>query len=158
MAGERPEDVDEEFNRIVAGMGPGWGTGLPAWPDPPAEPDPATLARTADAPSGRAPANDDAGDGTVEAGESTRGTPGADADEHFKPAPPPPLPRPDPLTALCWLLVLGGPVLLTLLTLAGWYVPRWTLALVGLGFAGGVVTLLLRLDDRPRDNDDGAVV
>jgi hypothetical protein len=149
MAAERPEDVDEEFNRIVAGMGPGWPAGLPAWPDPPAGSDPATVAQTADTAPGPTPA------GNADEAPIIRS---ADQHEHFKPAPPPPLPRPDPVTALCWLLVLGAPVVLTLLTLAGWYVPRWTLAMVGLGFVGGVVTLVLRLEDRPRDSDDGAVV
>src|SRR4028118_1918272 len=34
MPAERPDEVDEECNRIVGGLGPGWGSGLPAWPDP----------------------------------------------------------------------------------------------------------------------------
>jgi hypothetical protein len=143
VAADRPEDVDEEFNRIVGGLGPGWSGGLAAWPDPPDAVDPAPgdteepPEQQPDAPAPRTP---------------------EPREEHFRPPPAPPLSRPEPVTALCWLLVLGAPVLLMLITLAGWYVPRWLLGAIALGFVGGVVTLVLRLDDRPRDTDDGAVV
>ena len=157
MSAERPDEVDEEFNRIVGGLGPGWGSGLPAWPDPQDASD-----------------TDDTGDDTgddidepVVVGPSEppaapvpspgAATPSAE-EEHFSPGPPPPLPRPEPVTVLCWFLVLGAPIGMVLLTLAGWYVPRWVLGLIGVGFVAGVVTLVLRLDNHPRDTDSGAVV
>lgn len=152
MAAERPEDVDEEFNKIVGGLGPGWSGGLPAWPDPPDAVDPTPgIGATAIPGTGH-------GDGP---GDEPRrdGAPAPQPrEEHFEPPPPPPLPRPEPITALCWVLVLGGPVLLMLTTLAGWYVPRWALVAIAVGFVAGVVMLVLRLDDSPRDTDDGAVV
>ena len=158
MTAERPDEVDEEFNRIVGGLGPGWGAGLPAWPDPPDAADAAVEgADAADPP-------------TAESAASTRppgvaaGLPAAsplprhDEEEHFSPGPPPPLPRPEPVTVLCWVLVVGAPVLMVLLTLLGWYIPRWVLGLIGVGFVAGVITLVLRLDNHPRDTDNGAVV
>ncbi len=146
MAAERPEDVDEEFNRIVSGLGPGWTGALPAWPDPPDAVDPAPAAlddQVNTAGPERAP---------EEPPVSER------PDEHFQPPPPPPLPRLEPVTAGCWVLVLGVPVLLMLTALSGWSAPRWVLGAVALGFVTGVVTLILRLDDHPRDTDNGAVV
>ena len=154
MSAERPDEVDEEFNRIVGGLGPGWGSGLPAWPDPQDASD------TGDT-------GDDTGDEPAAVGSSEppaapvpspgAATPSAE-EEHFSPGPPPPLPRPEPVTVLCWFLVLGAPIGMVLLTLAGWYVPRWVLGLIGVGFVAGVVTLVLRLDNHPRDTDSGAVV
>jgi len=154
MSAERPDEVDEEFNRIVGGLGPGWGSGLPAWPDPRDASD----------------TGDDTGDdidepvvvGPSEPPAAPVPSPGAATpsaeEEHFSPGPPPPLPRPEPVTVLCWFLVLGAPIGMVLLTLAGWYVPRWVLGLIGVGFVAGVVTLVLRLDNHPRDTDSGAVV
>ncbi len=159
---ERPDDLDEEFNAIVARLGPGWSSGLPAWPDAPDvetgrhDDEDVTAVRdvgdVGDA-AGRAAPSSSAG--AEPTGERAAKKP---ADEHYEPPPPPPLPVPEPVTALCWLLVIGAPVLLVVVSLAGWYVPRWALAAVALGFAGGVVTLVARLDDGPRDTDNGAVV
>jgi hypothetical protein len=150
MSAERPDEVDEEFNRIVSGLGPGWGTGLPAWPDPQ---DASDSQDDSDEPAVVSPGAQAA----APAGAPDTAAPGPE-EEHFSPGPPPPLPRPEPVTVLCWFLVLGAPIVMVLLTLAGWYVPRWVLGLIGIGFVAGVVTLVLRLDNHPRDTDSGAVV
>jgi hypothetical protein len=153
MSAERPDEVDEEFNRIVGGLGPGWGSGLPAWPDPQDASDTGDTGDDIDEPAAVGPSEPPA---------APVPSPGAAApsaeEEHFSPGPPPPLPRPEPVTVLCWFLVLGAPIGMVLLTLAGWYVPRWVLGLIGVGFVAGVVTLVLRLDNHPRDTDSGAVV
>jgi hypothetical protein len=151
MSAERPENVDEEFNRIVSGLGPGWGGGLPLWPDPQDATDSDTGMQD---PPSVSPSDHPSAAGELPAAAAAK----ADEEEHFSPGPPPPLPRPEPVTALCWFLVLGAPVLMVLLTLAGWYVPRWLLGLIGVGFVAGVITLVLRLDNHPRDTDSGAVV
>jgi hypothetical protein len=150
MSAERPDEVDEEFNRIVGGLGPGWGSGLPAWPDPQ---DASDTGDDIDEPVVVGPSEPPA----APVPSPGAATPSAE-EEHFSPGPPPPLPRPEPVTVLCWFLVLGAPIGMVLLTLAGWYVPRWVLGLIGVGFVAGVVTLVLRLDNHPRDTDSGAVV
>ncbi|HZG98591.1 MAG TPA: hypothetical protein VEY14_10030 [Nocardioidaceae bacterium] len=150
MSAERPDEVDEEFNRIVGGLGPGWGSGLPAWPDPQ---DASDTGDDIDEPAVVGPSEPPA----APVPSPGAATPSAE-EEHFSPGPPPPLPRPEPVTVLCWFLVLGAPIGMVLLTLAGWYVPRWVLGLIGVGFVAGVVTLVLRLDNHPRDTDSGAVV
>lgn len=150
MSAERPDEVDEEFTRIVSSLGPGWGAGLPVWPDPE---DACDSDAVSEEPVPAAPSAQPA----APAGSPGIPVPSAE-EEHFSPGPPPPLPRPEPVTVLCWFLVLGAPIVMVLLTLAGWYVPRWALGLIGIGFVAGVITLVLRLDNHPRDTDSGAVV
>jgi hypothetical protein len=84
-----------------------------------------------------------------------------DDDEHFVPEPPPPPPRPDLLGRLGWGGVLGGPLGLLLSALASWSPPRFVLLLFAVAFVGGMVTLVLRMKDRPPTDDgpdNGAVV
>lgn len=85
-----------------------------------------------------------------------------DEDEgHFVPPPPPPLPHLDVPARFAWLAVLGGPLLLLILTLLGEPIVWWT-ALLGVGgFLGGFGTLVARMKDRDEDDEDpsgGAVV
>jgi hypothetical protein len=158
VSAERPDEVDEEFNRIVGGLGPGWGAGLPAWPDPEDASDTEDTVDTPDTDDLPAPSPAAASDRPAAPGAPLATRSGAEEEEHFSPGPPPPLPRPEAVTVLCWFLVLGAPAVMVLLTLAGWYVPRWVLGLMGVGFVAGVITLVLRLDNHPRDTDNGAVV
>jgi hypothetical protein len=84
-----------------------------------------------------------------------------DDEEHFVPEPPPPPPRPDLLGRLGWGGVLGGPLGLLLSALASWSPPRFVLLLFAVAFVGGMVTLVLRMKDRPPTDDgpdNGAVV
>jgi hypothetical protein len=84
-----------------------------------------------------------------------------DPRDHFVPPEPEPGPRLDWISRLAWTGVLGGPVLLViaaLLDVSG--DSRVTLAAL-VGFAGGFLTLVFRMKDRPNIDDtpdDGAVV
>lgn len=73
---------------------------------------------------------------------------------------PPPLPRPTGAVGAAWVAVIGGPLLLLLATLAGWRLPTVATAGCIVGFVGGLVFLIMQMDDRrPRDAwDDGAQV
>jgi hypothetical protein len=82
-----------------------------------------------------------------------------DEDEHFVPGPPPPPPTLDLVSRLAWTGVLGGPLMLLSAAMLSWAPPRLLVLLCVLGFIGGMVTLVVRMKDRPHDGpDDGAVV
>jgi hypothetical protein len=84
-----------------------------------------------------------------------------DPDEHFVPEPPPPPPRLDRVSRLAWSGVFGGPLVMLSSAMLGWAPPRWIVLFCVLGFVGGMLTLVVRMKDRPpRDGgpDDGAVV
>jgi hypothetical protein len=54
-----------------------------------------------------------------------------------------------------------APALLLLVTVLGWQLPGMVTLLLVSGFVGGLVTLILRMNDRPPNDwggDDGAVV
>ena len=80
-------------------------------------------------------------------------------DEHFVPPDPPPLPRADAITWAAWIGVIGGPLLLLLVTLLGVGSGIFVL-LAAAGFLGGFAILLTRMRSQrdPYDPDDGAVV
>ena len=149
MPAERPDDVDQEFARLVAGfdapVDPAGGR--PPWP---ADED---VAEPAPGPSVEPlPLSDEA----AEPAE-----PPVREEEHYVPPPPPPVPRPDARAALAWAGALGSPVLLVLATAVGWTPPRLLLLALVVGFVIGVVALIARLGRRPGepfDPDDGAVV
>jgi hypothetical protein len=85
----------------------------------------------------------------------------SDDDEHFTPDPPPPPPDLDVVSRLAWAGVFGGPLVMLSSAMLSWAPPRGLVLLCVLGFIGGMVTLVLRMKDRPpRDGggDDGAVV
>lgn len=82
-----------------------------------------------------------------------------DEDETYKPPPPEPLPELDPLAKGAWLGLLGGPGYLLVATLVGWHVSDFAALVAIVAFIGGFATLVLRMGDKPRDDDDdGAVV
>jgi len=55
--------------------------------------------------------------------------------------------------------LLGGPGYLLIATLIGWQVSDWAALVAIIAFVGGFATLVLRMSDGPRDDDDdGAVV
>src|SRR3990170_4765565 len=84
-----------------------------------------------------------------------------DEEEHFVPDPTWPGPRLDLVSRLAWAGVLGGPLLALGAALASWSPPRLLLMLLVLGFVGGITTLVLRMKDRPPQDDgpdDGAGV
>jgi hypothetical protein len=80
-------------------------------------------------------------------------------DEHFVPPDPPPLPQADAITWAAWAGVIGGPLVLLLVTALG--VTSGLLVVVAAaGFLGGFAVLLTRMRQQrdPYDPDDGAVV
>jgi hypothetical protein len=83
-----------------------------------------------------------------------------DPHDHFVPPEPPRGPRLDWISRVAWLGLLGGPLLLILAALLDFGTGRIT-TLAVVGFIGGFLTLVIRMNDRlpPNDSgDDGAVV
>jgi hypothetical protein len=83
---------------------------------------------------------------------------GDEDEEHFIPPTPPPLPKPDAMTRVAWIALLGGPVYLVAAVFLGWEVPSWAAFTAVAAFIGGFVALVLRMGDEPPEDDDGAVV
>jgi hypothetical protein len=82
-----------------------------------------------------------------------------DRDDHFVPPPPPPLPSLDPVTQVAWVGLIGGPLLLLVAVIFGLSLPTFVSGLALIGFVGGFVTLVARMQrDDPDDPDSGAVV
>ncbi|GAB3685382.1 hypothetical protein [Angustibacter aerolatus] len=81
-------------------------------------------------------------------------------EEGYVPPEPPPLPRGDLVSRLAWAGVLLGPLVLVVAGLFFRDLGRLWLALAGLAFIGGFVTLVVRLPAHRDDDvdDDGAVV
>ena len=101
--------------------------------------------RHATAPASRSPAEDDH----------------FDEDEHYVPPPPPPLPHLDPVAKGAWTALFGGPAYLLVASVAGWVVPGWAALAAVAAFVGGFTAVVLRLGDRPAQDDDpdnGAVL
>jgi hypothetical protein len=83
-----------------------------------------------------------------------------DPHEHYIPPEPPRGPRLDWISRAAWLGLIGGPVLLVLAALFDFGASRITLIAV-LGFSAGFLTLVIRMKERPPDDDssdDGAVI
>jgi len=80
-------------------------------------------------------------------------------EERFVPPTPPPAPRLELPHHLPWLGVLGIPVLLLVLLLAGVDLPSWLGYLLVSGFVGSFVYLVLTMKPGGRDPwDDGAQI
>lgn len=82
----------------------------------------------------------------------------SDEEDHYIPPPPPPLPKPDAMTRLAWVALLGGPLYLVASVFLRWQVPSWAAFTAVAAFIGGFVALVLRMGDEPPEDDDGAVV
>lgn len=82
-----------------------------------------------------------------------------DRDEHYVPPPPPPLPSLDPVTQVAWVGLIGGPLLLLVAVVFGLSLPTFVSGIAVVGFVGGFVTLVARMQrNDPDDTDSGAVV
>ncbi len=76
---------------------------------------------------------------------------------HFTPPEPPELPAGTPVSRLAWAAMVGGPVVLLLITLTGWDPPRIVGISAGLAFLAGFATLVWLLPESREDGwDDGA--
>ncbi|MGH3468897.1 MAG: hypothetical protein ACRDQF_14345 [Thermocrispum sp.] len=80
-----------------------------------------------------------------------------DDEGHFVPPPAPPVPRGDLVTRLSWCGLVGGPLLMLVAVVFGLGLPTEVLMVCLLGFVGGLVTLIVRMNDRG-DGSDGAVL
>jgi hypothetical protein len=79
--------------------------------------------------------------------------------DHFVPPAPAPLPRPDRVSRMAWIGVIGGPASLIVTALFSWRPPDEILALAVIAFVGGFVTLVARMrGHHPNDPDNGAIV
>jgi len=95
------------------------------------------------------------------AGDPRAYTPPDEDDDRYVPAPLPPPARLDPISKAALAAVIGGPGYLLVVTVF----LHWTISAIAAfvavaAFVGGFVTLVVKLGDRPRrdDDDDGAVV
>lgn len=82
-------------------------------------------------------------------------------DERFVPAEPPPLPRLSGADKLSWLGLIGGPIVLIAAALFALPIPAWVTLVAAVGFIGGFVSLVIRMDNgegRLDDPDNGAQV
>lgn len=165
MSTDRPDDVDAEFARLVAGYDDP--------PEPPTEgvatqrPWPASE-DVDDVDDGSEPYEADAEEpaqligGLVVSSTDPLNTEATWEDEgHFVPPTPPPLPRLDPLMLMAWVGVVGSVLVAVFATLVGWAIPQLLLLAMIVGFIGGIVVLIARLSREPPDPDhpdDGAVV
>lgn len=85
-----------------------------------------------------------------------------EADEdRFVPPPPPPLPRLTGAEQAAWLGLIGGPAVLLAAAVLALSLPTWLTLISALGFIGGFIALVVRMDDgsaRLDDPEDGAQV
>ena len=152
-----PDDVDLEFERIVAGLDldqpelddespDDSGTGsadsdtdqLPATSGPLFDPRLSDRLSRQDYEDAREP---------------------DDPDDHFEP-PNLPAQRMRPLTWLGWLGAAGTPAFMVLVAVFGWYIPGEFAAILVAAFVAGVVYLIMTTSRDPGgdDWDDGAVI
>ena len=65
----------------------------------------------------------------------------------------------DPVTQVAWVGLIGGPLLLLVAVVFGLTLPTFVSGLAVVGFVGGFVTLVARMQrNNPDDPDSGAVV
>lgn len=84
-----------------------------------------------------------------------------DGDERYVPVPLPPPAKLDPIAKAAWVAVIGGPGYLLVVSLFLHMTVSPAAAFVAVGaFVAGFVTLVMRLGDHSRrdDDDDGAVL
>jgi len=152
MPADQPDDLDKTFARIVAEYDavpdrvdavpwPAQEDVGPSQPRSPAQPLPQSTSETYE---------------TATSWESVR-----DDEEHFVPPTPPPVPRPEPLTLMAWLGVLGAPIGFVMAALVGMVLPRLLTGALIIGFVAGIIVLIARMSRHAGDGydpDDGAVV
>jgi len=95
------------------------------------------------------------------AGDPRSYSPPDDEDDKYIPEPLPPPGKLDPVSKGAWLAVVGGPAYLVIAGLFLHWPISATAAFIAIAaFVGGFVTLVVKLGDHPRrdDDDDGAVL
>lgn len=150
---EDPDDVDLEFERIVAGLEL----------DPPQLDDPPTTAGNDDDTDQLPPTSGPLFDPRLSDRLSRQDYEDAqdpvDPDDHFEP-PDLPAQRLRPLTWLGWAGAVGTPAFMVLVAVFGWYIPGEFAALLVAAFVAGVVYLIMTTSREPGgdDGDNGAVL
>ncbi|HLR86056.1 MAG TPA: hypothetical protein VK059_13960 [Nocardioidaceae bacterium] len=151
---EEPDDVDREFERIIAGIE------LEA-PDVAESREPRDVHDTASTednlPPVSGPVFDPRMSDRMSRSDYEEFAEQDDPDDHFVP-PVPPRQRMRPLTWLGWLGAVGTPAFMVLVAIFGWYIPGELAALLVCGFVAGVVYLIMTMSRDPDDWDDGAVI
>lgn len=151
-------DEDQIFAEIIASFDQPAAAGETPWPAEENIDDSADEADEADELDEKEQPGDSAGELTLTARVVKPAT-DDDDDDHYIPPPPPPLPKPDAMTRVAWIALLGGPVYLVASVFLSWDVPSWAAFAAVAAFIGGFVALVLRMGDEPPDDDDnGAVV
>lgn len=95
------------------------------------------------------------------AGDPRSYSPAEEEDERYVPARLPPPRKLDPVSKGAWLAVVGGPAYLVIAGLfLHWSISATVAFFAIAAFVGGFVTLVVKLGDHPRrdDDDDGAVL
>jgi hypothetical protein len=95
------------------------------------------------------------------AGDPRSYTPAEEEDDRYVPAPLPPPTRLDPISKAALVAVIGGPgYLLIASVFLHWTISATSAFVAVAAFIGGFVTLVVKLGDRSRrdDDDDGAVL
>jgi hypothetical protein len=94
------------------------------------------------------------------AGDPRAYSPPEEDDERYVPVPLPPPTRLDSVSKAALVGVLGGPGYLILSVFLHWTISAAAAFVAVAAFIAGFVTLVVRLGDRPRrdDDDDGAVL
>jgi hypothetical protein len=93
------------------------------------------------------------------AGDPRSYSPAEEEDEPYVPAPLPPPAKLDSVAKAAWAGVIGGPGYLLIASL----IMHWTISAIDAfaavaAFVGGFVTLVIKLGDHPRDDDDNGAV
>lgn len=149
-----PDDIDLEFERIVAGLEleePSTDESPSSKSDQPDQSD------TDDLPATSGPLFEPRLSDPMSAQDHADAREADDEDEHFEP-PDPVVSRMRPLTWLGWLGAVGTPAFMVLVAVFGWYIPGELAALLVAGFVAGVVYLIMTMSRDPDDGDDGAIV
>jgi hypothetical protein len=94
-----------------------------------------------------------------QAGDPRSYSPPEEDDEDYVPVPLPPPAKLDTLGKAAWAALLCGPLYLLVATFLHWTISGIEAFAAVAAFVGGFVTLVIRLGDHERDDDDdGAVV
>ncbi len=91
--------------------------------------------------------------------EPAPGTPtGWEDEDRFVPPPPPPLPTTTTDRMVAWVGIFGSPVVLLVALVLGIRLPELISYVLVMGFVGGFLYLVLKMNREPRDPDDNGAV
>ncbi|MGA8845628.1 MAG: hypothetical protein WB471_03325, partial [Nocardioides sp.] len=79
-------------------------------------------------------------------------------EERFVPPPPPPLPMTTTDRLIAWIGVFGSPALLLVMLVLGIRPPSLVNYVLVMGFVGGFLYLVVKMNREPRDPDDNGAV